>query len=268
LPEKAIVLSLFSISSIATMQRRLPILAAALTLPSAAVIFWMLAPDPRADTDATPAQSLPERGAHTATSATTSQSARTMVRASPNGSKMARRTDDDFPELTSASSPASELPVVPIPSISPRYTLTTQPDAAALARRLEGQAPLARDERIRVLPASAIADASGPSEQKPAAPDSTVLLRLDATLHDPAAWMEREKPLGEKEAAVQTQIGADFAAEVAAAAKRPETAGNSFDKTWNDARRMANWEYQKFFGAQAANRAALGAGRAAVSQRR
>ncbi len=250
------------------MQRRLTILTAALALPAAAVIFWMLAPDPRADTEATPAHSIPERRARTTASATTSQSARTRVRASADGSRMARRADDDFPEFTSASSPAPELPVAPIPSISSRYTLATQPDAAALARRLEGQPPLARDERIRVLPASATADGSGTSEQKPATSDSAVLLRLNATLHDPAAWVEREKPAGEKKAAVQMQIGADFAAEVAAAVKQPETAGNSFDKTWNDARRTANWEYQKFFGAAAANRAALSAGKAAVSQTR
>lgn len=254
-------------SNIHTMQRRLTILAAALALPAAAVIFWMLAPDPSADTEATPAHSVPERGARTTTSATTSQSARTTVRTSADGSKMARRTDDDFPELTSASSTASELPIVPHPSISPRYTLTTQPDAAALARRLEGQPPLARGERIRILPSSATTDASGTSEQDAATANRAVLLRLDASLHDPAAWVEREKPVGEKEAAVQTQIGADFAAEVTAAAKQPETAGNSFDNTWNDARRTANWEYQKFFGAAAANRAALSAGKAAVSHK-
>ena len=40
-----------------------------------------------------------------------------------------------------------------------------------------------------------------------------------------------------------------------------------FDQTWQSARAKANWEYQKFFGAKPANRAAMNAGRAAMSQK-
>jgi hypothetical protein len=85
-------------------------------------------------------------------------------------------------------------------------------------------------------------------------------------MHDPAAWVESEKPLGEVQKAVKAKVAADFAAEVAAAAKQPENAGKTFDNAWKDARAKANWEYQKFFGGEAANRAALNAGRTAVSK--
>ena len=50
-----------------------------------------------------------------------------------------------------------------------------------------------------------------------------------------------------------------------AAAKQTERGGKSLDATWQDARAKANWQYQKIFGGEAANRAAINAGRAAVS---
>lgn len=248
------------------MNRHLAILASALALPAAAVIFWMLAPDPRINAEAVPARDIPELETRTAKEETTSRTPRMTVRNSADGSKMVRRVDEDFPEFTSAPPPLPEAPVIPDASISPRYTLATQPDAAALARRLEGQPPFERDERIRVLPASAASDASGTTAQNSATAGRPVLLRLDATLHDPAAWVEGQKPLGEKQEAIKTKIAEDFAAEVATAAKQPETSGKTFDHTWKDARARANWEYQKFFGGEAANRAGMNAGRAAVSK--
>lgn len=248
------------------MNRRLAILSAALALPAAAVIFWMLTPDPRLDAETVPARHIPELDTRTARSESATQAARITVKNSADSAKMVRRVDEDFPELTSAPSPSPAAPVVPATSISPRYTLATQPDAAALARRLEDQPPLDRDERIRVIPASAAAEASAATEQNPATAGRAVLLRLDATLHDPAAWVEGQKPLGEKQEAIKAKIADDFAAEIATPAKQPEAAGKTFDNTWKDARSKANWEYQKFFGGEAANRAAMNAGRAAVSK--
>jgi hypothetical protein len=233
------------------MNRRLAILAAALALPAAAVILWMVAPDPRIDAEAVPARDIPELENRTPSPESTLQSKRVVVSDPTTGSKMVRRADEDFP----APAPAPVAPAEPAPAISPRYTLATQPDAAALARRLEAQPPLERDERIRVLPASAATDASSTAEQNPANTGGAVLLRLDATLHDPAAWVDGQKPLGEKQEAIKAKI---------AAAKRPDTAGKTFDKTWRDARTKANWEYQKFFGGEAANRAAMNAARAAL----
>jgi hypothetical protein len=178
------------------------------------------------------------------------------------GYNMVRYADENFPAPAPYRTPV--LPAAPAPSISPRYTLATQPDAAALARRLEGQPPLERDERIRVLRASAATDPSGAAEQSSATAGSAVLLRLDATLHDPAVWVEDQKPLGEKQEAIKARIAEEFAAEVAAAAMQPEAARKTFDKSWRDAHDRANEQYQIFFGFDAANRAAMSAAKAAL----
>ncbi len=257
------------------MPKRRILLAAALALPAIAVIVWMLTPTPRPSAETAPLADAPQPGTRAVAPVASPQSSRTMVAAAAtrSGAKgIVRRSDEDFPELTPAPTAAPVLPDQTVPAISPRYTLATQPNAATLARRLEGQPALARDERLRVLPAeptdsAPIASAAPAGEKKqPAAADGAVLLKLDATLHDPAVWLEDGKPLPAAQAEVKAKIAGEFDAEIAAAAKQPGTAGRTFDDTWKDARAKANWEYQKFFGGEAANRAAMNAGRAAVSK--
>lgn len=255
------------------MNNRHLLFASSLALPAVAVIFWMLTASPRPDSESDPEQSVSEEGSLTTVPGAASAPSRTAVKASAASADIpgiTRRSEDAFPELTTAPAPAPAFPVSPVPSISPRYTLTTQPDAATLARRLEAQPPLDRDERIRVLPAEVTDAASTETHTsdpaKPAMASSALLLRLDSTLQDPAAWFESDKPLGEKQQAVKEKIAADFTAEIAAAAKQPETAGKTFDETWKDARDRSNWAYRKIFGADAANRAALEAWKAARAQ--
>ncbi len=244
------------------MQKRILILAAVLAFPAIAVIAWMLVTVPRSPVEDSAAERIPQSDVR----ASVPQSARTMVTATATNSGapgIARRSDDDFSAPAPVPAPATVLPADPAPFISPRYTLTTQPNAAALARRLANHPPLAPDERIRVVPAEIAAPRAASASNQTEADSKAILLRLDPTLHDPVAWFEDEKPLNETKADVKARIAGEFAAEVAAAAKQPETAGGDFDATWKDARAKANWEYQKFFGGDAANRAAVNAGRSA-----
>ena len=262
------------------MPKRRILLATALALPAIAVIVWMLTPAPQPSAETSPLADAPQPATRAAAPVAAPQSSRTMVTASTTRSGapgIARRSDEDFPELIPAPTAAPVLPDQTASAISPRYTLATQPNAATLARRLEGQPALARDERLRVLPAEAAATVStetvpvataapeGGKKQRAAA-DGVVLLKLDATLHDPAVWLEDGKPLPAAHAEVKAKIADEFDAEISAAAKQPKATGKTFDETWRDARARANAEYQMFFGGDAANRAGLNAGRAALSK--
>ena len=85
-------------------------------------------------------------------------------------------------------------------------------------------------------------------------------------MHDPAVWTETKEPMTETQEAVREQLAGHFEADVAAAVADPETASrNGLDQAWRDARNRANWNYRKFFGDAAANRAAINAGHAAVA---
>lgn len=240
-------------------------LGAALALAAVSIVAWMLPAATQPGAERTP----PVKATSPGTSATLppddSPSTRMAASdpASQSGARSSIRLSDQAlpggatPSLTAAPT----LPDPRPPEISPRYTLPTQPDAGTLARRLADHPPLERNERVRVVPAEV---PSVPGQ--PAGDTSKTLLILDATLHDPVVWLENEKPLSPSVSGVQARIADEFAASITTAAKDPDTAGKSFDDTWRDARAKANWEYQKFFGGEAANRRAIGAGRAAVSK--
>ncbi len=247
------------------MQKRIVILSAALVLPSIAVIAWMCLPS---------AHPFPNRSDAQAETTDTA-AAKTQSEATPSSSgisprsKITRTATDvgEFSEQTTAPlTEVSTAPATPAPEthfISPRYTLTTQPNATTLAGKLANH-PLDPDERIRVIPSETSAPADPASQAAGSA--APVLLKLDATLHDPVAWLDDGKPSAEEQANVKAKIASEFEAEVAAAAKQPENAAKSFDDTWKDARAKANREYQKFYGDAAMNRAAINAGRAALSK--
>ena len=174
------------------MLKRLSIFAAVLALPAIAVIAWMLSPAPRPDTEQAATESMPSPA---------SEAAALHLRSERRASRLPRsvgRKSPAFPakispNLASAPAAAPVQPASQAPSISPRYTLTTQPDAATLARRLANHPPLAPDERIRVLPvetaAPRSAEAGSPGSasagDRPAADTGAVVVKVDATLHDP-----------------------------------------------------------------------------------
>ena len=246
------------------MQKHTAILAAALVLPAIAGITWMLIPSPQPLPEDAPRAEVRDAASTTADMPAASPGSRaTVIAGTISRPGITRPAEDYFPETTPAPAPAPvvELTARPEILVSPRYTLTTQPNAATLAAGLKYQPPLQRDERIRVLPAEAAS-----AENRPAAANGAVVLVLDSTLHDPAAWLEDTKPGSSAHADVKAKIADEFTAEVAAAAKQPETAGKNLDGTWQNARAKANWEYQKFFGTEAANRAGMNAGRAAVAK--
>ena len=258
------------------MQKSVAILATALVLPAIAGIAWMLAPSPLPLSENEQPAKI-RASVSPATASQTSGTAATAATISRPG--VTRPADDHFPEAAPAPSPshAAQLPAPPPATVSPRYTLTTQPNAAALVRRLANQPPLLPDERIRVLPADVVpgnftaaakpVTAAGVAATQPqGTPAEAILLRLDATLHDPVAWVEDGKPRSVTQTEVTAKIADEFSAEVAAAAKQPETAGRSFDEAWQSAREKANRNYAKFFGADAANRAGVNAGRAAAAR--
>jgi hypothetical protein len=242
------------------MQKHIAILAAALVLPTVAAIAWMLTPSPLPLSEDTPRERVP----NTVSTAVASQASGTTATAAPiSRPGITRPSEDNFPETTRAllPAPAGPLPVAPPPSVSSRYTLTTQPNVATLAAGLHNQPPLQRDERIRVLPAEAAA-----AENQPAASNGAVVLILNSTLHDPAVWLEDARPGSAPQTDVKAKIADEFTAEVTAAVKESESADKNLEGTWQSARTKANWEYQKFFGSDAANRAGMAAGRAAVAK--
>ncbi len=235
------------------MRIRLAILAAALALPAIAVIAWMLSPSPSqpAGDEAAPVLAADTRR-HDSSPA---HAAPPPVRAGSAAAEHAqpgitRRSEDIFPDTASATAPIPPIPPnSPAPSVSPRYTLNTQPNAAALARQMENQPPLMPDERIRVVPAETGSD--------------SIVLRLDTSLHDPVAWFDDGKATDGAQADVKGRIADRFATEVAAAASQPAKA---FDGNWQAARAKANADYGKFFGTEASNRAGINAGRAALAK--
>lgn len=246
------------------MQKSIVIFAATLVLPTIVGIAWMLTPSPLLLPEDAPRDRIPDAASPAARSHRVSQAYGTTVNAATiSRPGIARPADAYFLETTPDPSPTfrAELPAAPARSISRRYTLTTQSNAATLANALQNQPPLQRDERIRVLPAEAAS-----AENKPIVGTDAVVLILDAALHDPAAWIEDAKLGSTTQSDVNARIADEFITEVAAAAKQPQTTGKSLDATWQSARAKANWDYQKFFGSEAANRAGMDAGRAAVAK--
>lgn len=244
------------------MDKRLLILALTLAFAGGVVITRILSPTPEAPEITVPMASdtAPEHRSVARTADWPTSRDVAPERAVNSPASAVRRSEGNF--RASSSAPARLAPALPqpvAPDISPRYTLPSQPNTATLARLLEGQPPLGSDERIRVLPVE------GTTGSSPGT-NGSMLLLLDSSLHDPAVWLEDEKPLGAALAEVKAKIADDFESEVATAAKQPEAVGEAFDSMWKDARAKANWEYQKFFGGEAANRAGLNAGRAAQAK--
>lgn len=183
------------------------------------------------------------------------------------------RTPDEWGTGPSADAlPISNLPVENIstqaplaaPPAPPRRTAAARPPSSTVSprRALSGT-------HIRVLSGGAASEARGPAVAAPSAPlPGAITLEVDASLHDPAVWVEDEDraPRTPAQESIEERIAGQFDAAVAAAVTAPATAKKkALDAAWREARARAHEEYQLFFGADAANRAALKAGRAALA---
>lgn len=251
------------------MSRTILYLSIALALPVVGAIVWILVPTSRPEVDS-PLASRPVPVTAAAVTELTISNERENGREAVTGftadvSKIVRHSDEDFPEIR--PNPQTSQVAPPLVQISPRYTAATQ---AVPGFQNVVQAP---GTRIRVLPegvapgaTSGVAFTGSADSSGKAAPGKAVVLELESALHDPAAWTEEEKPLGEKQAEVKTEIGDAFAREVASVATKPGATDTNLEDAWRASRAKANREYEKFFGADAANKAAINAGRAALAK--
>lgn len=235
------------------MNKRLLLLAAALAAPAIAVIAWMLVPEPRASADA-------ETGDACQTTADDSQTRVSQTPARLPGKT--RTVDVDFPEPISENTATA---IIERPQIATRFTPAGNPTTVLPRRDAVNGLGLQPTERFRILRTDAMNGAASASEAPDATPAGSMLLALDHSLHDPAAWVENDAVRTETQAAVKAKIADDFAAYVAAAAKSPEAATVEIDSAWRNAKTAADANYRKMFGDAAFNRASVSAGRAAVA---
>ena len=234
------------------MNKRLLLLAAALAAPATAVIAWMLIPAPQS-----PVESETSEARKATADSPESRAAHPLI----SVPKKTRMSDLDFPEPKSDNTAAA---VPEAPQIAARFTVAGHPTTVLPRRDAVNGLGLQPTERVRILPADAVNAAASASTSPSPMPAASVLLALDHSLHDPAAWVEDEAARTEPQAAMKAKIADAFAAEVATAAKRPEAATDGIDSAWHSAKAAADANYRKMFGDAAFNRAGVSAARAAV----
>ncbi len=232
------------------MDKRLLLLVVGLAAPAVAAIAWMLIPAPQQDpivSSIAPSES--ETPAHGS-------------RAASAFSKITRPAENDAPEMP----PDPALAPVPAsPQIAPRFSPAANSVKPPRRDAVNGTG-LQPTDRVRVLPAGAHSQTETP-ESRAKKPGSPVILAIDRSLHDPAAWIEDAPGRTSAQADVKTQIADDFAATVAAAAKNPQTPAEGIDSVWKTAKVAADANYRKMFGDAAFSRAAVIAGRDAALTR-
>lgn len=238
------------------MQKIPSVLLAALIAPSIAVIAWMSIPA------AVPGDAVDlkmpgdsARARDTAGTSAVSDVASHDRTAASHRTRRTRRTRDDFPETAPASAPDSAPSTFSAaPSIAPRFTASVPHDAP--------NAPLLPGERMRTLPADI-----APAAQDAAAPTpAPIILQVDRSLHDPAAWVENPDASTDAQAAVRAKLADDFAAEISAAVKNPGSNAGGIEAAWRNVKADSDWQFQKMFGNTAFNHASVGAGRAAITR--
>ncbi|MCE9610964.1 MAG: hypothetical protein K8R23_12285 [Chthoniobacter sp.] len=229
------------------MQKQLRLLAAVAVLPGAAVGYWFLSSEePLKPTE-------PEATTRPAVAAWPTESERAFAA----GEALRGESAAEIRGADGAAPAANSFLVGTGPSVAPAA------DAPGAAHRVS-HAPTAphSGSQIRILAGDSRAvgrPAGAPAVTGVSASD--LVLEVGASLHDPAVWMEDAQPLAPSLEAVKADIADQFAASVAAAVTSPEAAKNGgADRAWREALLQANWEYQKFFGSEAANRAGINAG--------
>jgi len=249
------------------MNKRLLLLAAAVSAPATAALFWMLTPGP-VPADLEKCEAKPPLSA-------TKVAPAQAVHASLESPSLTRKSEADFAEPTietaAAASPAPESGAVASRFLPDGQMLTSLPRRDAV-----NGLGIRPTERFRVLPPATTTarigtDESGNSAGNAAAiaaitpaPTAPLVLAVERSLHDPAAWVATNTPITEPQAAVKEKIADEFASQIAAAAQDPKTATEGIDKAWMNSKAEANASYRKMFGESAFSRALLGAGRTAV----
>ena len=232
------------------MQKIPSVLIAALIAPSIAVIAWMCIPAVPGDSADLGLKTGSARTREAVVPATISD---VVLQNGSAASHRTRRTHDDFPEAVPASAPDSAPSTFSAaPIIAPRFAASVPHDAP--------NAPLLPGERMRTLPADIAPDAQDAPTPAP------IILQVDRSLHDPAAWVEDAGISTDTQAAVKAKLADDFAAEISAAVKNPGTNAGGIEAAWRNAKAGSDWQFQKMFGDAAFNRASVGAGHAAVTR--
>lgn len=81
----------------------------------------------------------------------------------------------------------------------------------------------------------------------------------------PVALLEDAEALTPAQTAVKKQIANEFADRVQEAVPTAAADPQAFEDAWFSAHARANWEYQMFFGGEAANRAGMRAAQEALA---
>jgi len=238
------------------MSNRRYLLATCLILPCVAGAIWMLTPA----LPPTPAESAPATAdAPAQTDGSQAESPRKEGGASHTG----RRSPRDLAVLSRPAAPVRESAstYAPRPVVMAGRQLPAEPSGSGTV-----------EPQIRMASPSAAAAAGVNTPRDPSAPATAgaapgeLVLEVGPGLHDPIAWTTSAATTGGAKGALQQRIGEQFSAEVAAAVTNPEGAGQGgVDQAWRDAKARADWEYRKFFGDAAANRAGVATGREAVA---
>ena len=95
--------------------------------------------------------------------------------------------------------------------------------------------------------------------------DTPVTVIVDASLHDPAAWIETGEPMSQAQNAEKAQIADEFAAKVGSAARSLGVTAEHVTKAWKAAKEEAESQYRALFGDAAFNSAAGLAAEAALA---
>lgn len=241
-----------------------PVLLITAFLSCVAAIAWMMTPEmpPAESVEITETRPVPaEASAHEVARSISYGGNGTPE----DGAKIVRHANGEIPAQASLPSPV--LPLPPTPSVSPRFVATsgTRSSTASPTGAVPGT-------HIRILPAPVASGAATPSggpivqATSSVAVPGIITLEVGPALHDPAVWAEEDELIGAAQESIKDRIADHFSAEVAAAVTDPAAAKKKgLDQAWQDARARANQEYQMFFGADAANRAAMSAARASLS---
>jgi len=187
-------------------------------------------------------------------------------------------TDAHSPSMQSdVANPAPTKPRTYSESRGPELSKSTGPPAAVVGSTSSSvaRASLSRrapDRRPVQAPQTGptIATAASQNSQSPVAsgfslgnisnPAPSLAVELDRGVQLPIALLEDAAPITPLQAAVKQQIAKDFAERINEAIAQGQTDPKSLDEFWDRAQGWANWEYQKFFGSAAANRAGMQAG--------
>lgn len=250
------------------MQKRTFLMASAAAALASAVIFGRLldepasSPEPPISTSAAPVASsaFPTAvapGSHPAkddqpvavTSESRPSAAAFVPRANPTASQPLSRRTDTFSAPAPRSADASYRHPATASQGGPRPSSAHVPVGTVSGKNA----------------APAVASGFNPGNTSPN-PAPSIAVELDRGVQLPIVLLEDEQARTPVQSAVKSQIAAQFTEQINQAATVAPTETADLDRVWSSAQARANWEYQKFFGGEAANRAGLRAGLEALAE--